>query len=105
APARLPAAALVGSVTSSLTASLAAGNGGVDADSDGKADPGDTIAYTLSLANSSGAGATGLAINNPLDAHTTIVGGSLNSTPVAFDQSVALNEDATLVVTLQGQDP
>src|SRR5213079_1670774 len=75
------------------------------ADSDGKADPGDTIAYVLSLANTSGAGATGLAIANPLDSHTTLVGGSLNSTPVAFDQSVSLNEDATLVITLQGQDP
>lgn len=105
APAPLPAAPPVGSVTASLTASLLAANGGVDADSDGKADPGDTIAYTLSLANSSGAGATGLAIANPLDSHTTIVGGTLNSTPVAFDQSVSLNEDGTLVVTLSGQDP
>src|SRR5256886_7076493 len=48
-----------GSAKPSLSASLLAGNGGVDADSDGFADPGDTIAYTLSLANSSGAGATG----------------------------------------------
>src|SRR4029434_5474519 len=92
-------------VTSSLVASLLAVNGGVDADADGKADPGDTIAYTLSLANTSGVGATGLAIANPLDSHTTLVPGSLNSTPVAFDQSVSLNEDATLVITLQGQDP
>src|SRR3954464_10450005 len=105
APAPLPAAPSVGSVTSSLTASLLAVNGGVDADADGKADPGDTIAYTLALANTSGAGATGLAIANPLDSHTTLVGGSVNSTPVAFDQSVSLNEDATLVITLQGQDP
>ena len=105
APAPLPAAPPVGSVTSSLTASLLAANGGVDADSDGKADPGDTIAYTLSLSNTSGAGATGLAIANPLDSHTTLVPGSLNSTPVAFDQSVSLNEDGTLVITLQGQDP
>jgi CSLREA domain-containing protein len=104
-PAPQPPAPPVGSVTSSLTASLLAGNGGVDADSDGKADPGDTIAYTLTLTNSSGAGATGLAIANPLDSHTTIVGGSLNSTPVAFDQSVSLNEDATLLITLSGQDP
>src|SRR5205814_10061372 len=80
-------------------------NGGVDADNDVKADPGDTIAYTLSLANTSGAGATGLAIVSPLDTHTTLVPTTLNSTPVAFDQSVSLNEDATLVITLQGQDP
>jgi uncharacterized repeat protein (TIGR01451 family) len=106
APAPLPfAPPVVGSVTSSLVASLLAANGGVDADADGKADPGDTIAYTLSLANTSGAGATGLAIANPLDSHTTLVGGSLNSTPVAFDQSVQLNEDATLVIALTGQDP
>jgi CSLREA domain-containing protein len=105
APAPLPAAPPVGSVTASLAATLAAGGGGIDADGDGFADPGDTIAYTLSLTNASGAGATGLAIANPLDSHTTIVPTSLNSTPVGFDQSVSLNEDATLVITLSGQDP
>jgi CSLREA domain-containing protein len=103
APAPLPAAPVVGSVTSTMTAALTAtANNG-----DGKADPGDTITYTLSLANASGAGATGLAIANPLDSHTTLVTipPSLNSTPVAFDQSVSLNEDATLIITLSGQDP
>jgi CSLREA domain-containing protein len=103
-PAPLPAPP-VGSVTATLAGTLAAAGGGIDVDNDGKADPGDTIAYTLTLTNSSGAAATGLAIANPLDPHTTFVPGSLNSTPVAFDQLVSLNEDATLQITLQGQDP
>jgi hypothetical protein len=84
-------------------------NGGVDADNDAKADPGDTIAYTLTLANTSGTAATGLAIANPLDPHTTLLAGSLNSTPVAFDQGVTTVEDVNsgsgLTITLQGQDP
>jgi CSLREA domain-containing protein len=104
APQPVPPPPAVSDIAASLSASLTA-NGGVDADIDGKVDPGvDTIAYTLTL-TSSGAGGTGLSIANPLDAHTTIVSSSLNSTPVAFDQSVSLNEDATLVITLQGQDP
>jgi large repetitive protein len=98
-----------GSVSASLTATLAAAGGGVDADSDGKADPGDTIAYSLSLANSSSTDATLLSIANPLDSHTTLVPGSLNSTPVAFDQTglaaVVTNEDTAVNITIKGQDP
>jgi CSLREA domain-containing protein len=104
APEPLPLVPAGSDIAATLTGSLAAANGGIDADNDGKADPGDTIAYTLTL-TSSGAGGTGLSIASPLDPHTTLVPGSLNSTPVAFDQSVSLNEDATLVITLQGQDP
>ena len=103
-PAPLPFAPPVGAVTASLTATLTPGAGG-DVDGDGKADPGDTIAYSLTISNTSGAGAAGLQLSNPLDSHTTLVPGTLNSTPVAFDQSVTTDEDTGVSITIQGQDP
>ncbi len=105
-PAPAPAPLPVGAVTASMTATIA------NDDGDNKIDPtngnpGTTekINYSALLSNTSGAGATGLSFNVPVDSHTSLIAGSLNSTPVAFDQSVSLNEDATLVITLQGQDP
>ena len=101
----------VSDVTATLTASLLAAGGGVDADNDGKADPGDTISYTAKL-TSSGAGATGLSFSNPLDPHTALVttpGNVLNSTPVTFDQTFNTIEDVNsgsgVAITIQGQDP
>ena len=93
----------------------------VDKDADAKLDPTTGVAgttervdYTVQLSNTSGAPATGLNFNVPLDSHTTIVPGSLNSTPIAFDQNglngtvaITTNEDPAVppVITLQGQDP
>ncbi len=103
APQPLAPPPAVSDITATLTGSLLAANGGVDADNDGKADPGDTISYIAKL-TSSGAGGTGLSFSNPLDSHTMLVG-SVNSTPVTFDQTVNLNEDGTVNITIQGQDP
>ena len=109
-PPPLPPAAVTASMTAALV-STPNNNSGPNA---GKADPGDTINYTVQLSNTSGAPATGLNFNVPLDSHTTIVPGSLNSTPVAFDQNglngtvaITTNEDPAVppVITLQGQDP
>src|SRR5205814_8624737 len=80
--------------------SLLTANGGNDVDNDGKADPGDTIAYVLSVANTSGAAATALAIANPLDSHTTLVGGSLNSTPRSEEHTSELQSLRHLVCRL-----
>ena len=93
----------------------------VDKDADAKLDPTTGVAgttervdYTVQLSNTSGAPATGLNFNVPLDSHTTLVPGSLNSTPIAFDQNglngtvaITTNEDPAVppVITLQGQDP
>jgi CSLREA domain-containing protein len=100
-PAPLP---LLPPAGSDIAASLSAALVGTPNNVDGKADPGDTINYTLTL-TSSGAGGTGLSLSNPLDSHTTLVPGTLNSTPVAFDQSVSTNEDTALSITIRGQDP
>jgi len=92
---------VVGPVTATMSAAIVAtANNG-----DGKADPGDTINYTVQLANPSGADATNLSFNSFLDSHTTFVGGSIKSTPVCFDQSVNTNEDVAKAITLTGEDP
>ncbi|MCM2314722.1 MAG: peptidase [Thermoanaerobaculia bacterium] len=50
-----------------------------DADADGKADPGDTIRYSLNVANTAGAGATSVVLTNTPDANTTLVTGSVQT--------------------------
>lgn len=100
APQPLAPPPAVSDITATLTATITA----TANNADNKADPGDTISYVAKL-TSSGAGGTGLSFSNPLDAHTTLVPGSLNSTPVAFDQSVTTNEDNAVNITIQGQDP
>ncbi|PYS77282.1 MAG: hypothetical protein DMF66_10405 [Acidobacteria bacterium] len=103
-PAALLAPA-AGDVTATMSAAVT-----VDADSDGKADPGDTITYTTTLDNTTGTSdATGLTFSDTIDSHTTLVNGTLNSTPVAFDRtgakSVTTDEDTPVNITLSGQDP
>ena len=77
----------------------------VDADADGKADPGDTIKYTATFDNTTGSlDGTSITFTDTFDTHTTLTG-SVNSTPVAFDQSVNTNEDTAAPITLTGEDP
>ncbi|MEP6911728.1 MAG: tandem-95 repeat protein, partial [bacterium] len=79
-----------------------------DLNSDGNADPGEKISYSVLLNNPAiGSDASGLSFNVPLDSHTTLVAGSIQSTPVTFDKVVpAFNEDAAAQnIVLQGQDP
>ncbi|HEX6717855.1 MAG TPA: hypothetical protein VF088_12130, partial [Pyrinomonadaceae bacterium] len=58
----------------------------VDGDSDGKADPGDTLRYTVSI-GASGQDATGVAFNDTVDTNTALVGGSLAASPVAVNDT------------------
>ncbi len=52
----------------------------------GKAEPGDTITYTVQI-NNSGTDATGVVFNDTVDANTTFVPGSITTTPVAVDDT------------------
>ena len=72
---------------------------------DGKADPGDTINYTVTLGNTTATDATGLSFNDILDSHTSFVAGSIKSSPICFDQTTNTNEDVAKPLTLTGQDP
>ncbi len=57
-----------------------------DVDGDGRVDPGDTIQYTVTI-NNAGTDATAMKFTDPLDTNLTLVGGSVNTTPIAFDDT------------------
>src|SRR2546425_27994 len=101
APQRLapPVGSVTAVMTSPATLTPTANNG------DGKADPGDTINYTVTLGNTTGSDATGLSFNDLLDSHTAFVVGSIKSSPICFDQSTSTNEDVAKALTLTGEDP
>ena len=76
---------------------------------DGKADPGDTINYTVNI-TASGEDATGVAFDDTVDTNTAFVPGSLTVTPVAIDDSytatgnVRIQVPAPSGVLLLGED-
>lgn len=72
---------LAPNVTASLVDSIF-----TDVDGDGRADPGDTLQYTLTVNNATDP-ATGMKINVPLDPNLTLVPGSVNTSPIAFDDT------------------
>jgi len=56
-----------------------------DVDTDGVADPGDTLQYDVTITNNVNMDATGVSLFDTEDMNTTLVGGSIKITPVAFD--------------------
>jgi hypothetical protein len=60
----------------------------VDVDGDGRFDPGDTIEYTVTINNTGPDPATGVKFADTVDANTTLVALSVNSSPIAFDDTV-----------------
>lgn len=94
----------------------------VDVDNDNQADPGDTLRYTVVVQNSGDMAAEGAAFSDTIDANTTLVAGSVKTTPIARNdgpystvgnvqltvpvgQSVLLNDndpDGSGAVTLTG---
>jgi uncharacterized repeat protein (TIGR01451 family) len=60
----------------------------VDTDTDGKADPGDTIEYTVNVANGPGTDATGVIFTDTIsDSNLTFVGGSVIASAVAVNDT------------------
>lgn len=55
----------------------------VDNDGDGNADPGDVIAYTITISNTGDMDAENVLFTDTIDANTTLVGGSLSVSPIA----------------------
>src|SRR5437868_1243296 len=58
-----------------------------DVNSNGKANPGDTLGYTVVISNTGTGDATGVAFSDTIDPNTTLVPGSVNTSPIAFDDS------------------
>ena len=68
-------------------------------DGDGVADPGDTLQYNVTITNTSAGSLTGVALNVNEDSHTTLVGGSIRITPIAFDDAYALTGNTPITIT------
>src|SRR2546423_11019657 len=58
-----------------------------DLNADGKADPGETITYTVTISNTGTADATGVQFSDSVDPNTSLVGGSVNTQPIASDDT------------------
>ncbi|MFA5836998.1 MAG: Ig-like domain-containing protein [Bellilinea sp.] len=68
-----------------------------------RAEAGDTLRYNLTLTNN-GADAQGVIVQDPLGPNLSLVPGSLEVTPLAYDQSLTTPEDTPLDLMLTGSD-
>ncbi len=66
-----------------------------DANGDGRVNPGETLRFTLGLANTGAAPATGLSLRDPLPGNATLLAGSVSSS-----QGAVVAESPELVVNL-----
>jgi uncharacterized repeat protein (TIGR01451 family) len=73
-----------------------------DPNSDGQAEPGDTITYNLNVSNTGATDATGVTFNDTIDANTTFVPGSLKVSPLAFADSYNATKDVALSIAAPG---
>ena len=73
-----------------------------DVDGDGLADPGDTLQHTVTITNSGNMDGTGVNLNVNEDSHTTLVGGSIRITPIAFDDAYALTGNTPITINAAG---
>lgn len=71
---------------------------GGDVDSDGKADPGDTLQYTVTVNNGGPDPANGLTVNSTLQNITTLVPGSVNIGPIAANESFNAIGNVNMVI-------
>src|SRR5215207_869326 len=61
-----------------------------DPNMDGKADPGQTISYTVTITNSGPDPATNLTFNDTVDPNTTLQPGTVVASPIAVDESFSV---------------
>src|SRR5512138_228792 len=69
-----------------------------DADSSGSATPGDTLRYTITIQNTGSSDATNAIFNDTIDNNTTFVPGSLQTTPLARNDSYSTVGNVQLTV-------
>jgi len=72
-----------------------------DVDLDGKADPGDTLKYTVVI-GATGADATGVTFTDTVDPNTTFVAGTLRTTPLARADSYTATGNVRIQVPAPG---
>jgi uncharacterized repeat protein (TIGR01451 family) len=76
----------------------------VDNDGDGLADRGDRLQYTVVVSNTGSVEATGVIFSDALDANTTLISGSLQTTPLAYDGAATTAEATPVAITLTGNE-
>ncbi len=67
-----------------------------DAGSDGQADPGETIKYTVTVTNSGSTDATGVDYDETVDANTTLTPGTTKMSPLAIADSYNTQTDTPI---------
>src|SRR5215208_8053172 len=72
-----------------------------DPNMDGKASAGETITYDVNITNN-GTDASGVTFNDTIDSNTTLVGGSLKVSPLAFADVYTAAKDTPLSVGAPG---
>ena len=85
-----------------FSVSLSAQSPSVSASKTGDASPkapGETVTYEVTVTNSGAGVASGVAVVDTVDANTTFQGGSVNVSPLAFDDSYSAIEDVVLSIT------
>ncbi len=75
----------------------------VDVNGDTNVDPGDTIEYTIQINNGGGAtDASDVVFNDTIDAHTTLVGGSVSSQPIALNDTYSASGNIQISLAAPG---
>jgi hypothetical protein len=73
-----------------------------DVNNDNIANPGDTLTYTVTITNSGSTDATDVVFSDTPDANTTVVPGSVTSTPIAIDDSYTATGNVRISVPAPG---
>src|SRR5690606_14845139 len=62
------------------------------------------VRYTVLITNTGDTDATDMVFSDTLPANTSLVADSVQSTPLAYDQSLSTNADTPLAITLTAMD-
>ena len=74
----------------------------VDTNASGRADPGSTVTYTAVVSNTGGTAANGVTFTDTPDPNTTLVGGSVKVSPLAFADTYGATINTPLSVVAPG---
>ncbi|MBI4470248.1 MAG: cadherin-like domain-containing protein, partial [Acidobacteria bacterium] len=66
------------------------------------ADPGDTLMYTVTITNNGGTTATGVTFTDTIDGNTTLNAGSVQSTPIAVNDSYTASGNIQISLAAPG---
>ncbi|HET6977403.1 MAG TPA: Ig-like domain-containing protein [Pyrinomonadaceae bacterium] len=94
-PLRISPAMLVPNITATKTDSYPSAPGG--------AVPGETISYSITISNA-GSDATNVTFSDTIDAHTTLIAGTLKTTPLGFDDTFSVLGNVRIQVPDGAQD-